>query len=114
MSAVQPTDFFPGYELVAAGGTVTAQSIVIPLADLTGLLASEANATTGDGREVVRIFCQTVASKYAAMPAADRPGFMTVAEPALAALSASRVRKAINFAFDIDIPATDLQMPTEV
>lgn len=113
MSAVQPIDFFPGYQLVPAGGTVTAQSIAIPLADVAGLLASEANATTGDGREVARCLIQAIAAKYAALPPTEKPAFMAVTEPNLTALTASRVRKQINFSFDIDIPVTDLQMPVE-
>jgi hypothetical protein len=113
MPAITPSDFFPNAQLVAANGTVAAQSIAIPLTDLDGLLAAEADPSTGDGREVVRIFLQTVAAKYASLPTAERPAFMTVTEPALVPLSATRVRKGINMTFDIDVPAIDLQMPTE-
>lgn len=112
MPAVTPGQFFTGYEYVAAGGTVTANSIVIPIAALPGLLAAEADPSTGDGREVARILCQTVADKFSALGAAA-PSFMAVTQPNLTPLSATRVRKAINFNFDIDIPATDLQMPAE-
>lgn len=114
MAAVQPTDFFAGYEYVAAAGTVTANSIVIPLTALSGLLAAEADPATGDGREVARILIQSIAAAYNALPTAERPAFMSVVEPNLTPLSASRVRKGVNFTFDIDIPVTDLQMPTEV
>lgn len=114
MAAVTPTDFFAGYEYVTAGGTVTANSIAIPLSALSGLLAAEAHPTTGDGREVARILIQSIAAAYNALPTAEKPAFMAVAEPNLVPISASRVRKGVNFTFDIDVPVTDLQMPTEV
>jgi hypothetical protein len=113
MAAVTPSDFFTGLELLSAGGTATAESIAIPLASLSGLVSAEADPATGDGREVARILAQTIADKFAALGAAA-PSFMSVTQPNLSAVSASRVRKQIILSFDIDIPATDLQMPDEV
>lgn len=113
MPSIIPTQIFPGYELLAAGETATAESIAIPIAALTGLLSAEANAASGDGREVARILCQTIADNVAAL-GASAPSFMSVSQPNLSTLSATRVRKALNFTFDIDVPVTNLQMPNEV
>lgn len=113
MANILPPQVFSGYELLAAGDTATAESIAIPLSALTGLLSAEANAVSGDGREVARILCQTIADKIAALGAAA-PSFMSVNQPSLLPLSATRVRKTLNFTFDIDVPVTNLQMPNEV
>ena len=67
MAAILPADLFPGYELVAANGTVTAQSIVIPLSALPGLSAAEADEATGDGREVARQLDLAIHENYAAL-----------------------------------------------
>ncbi len=111
MAAVTPDQLFPGIQSVSAGGSVAADSLVIPFTALPGLLAAEADPATGDGREVARILTEAIASKYVAL--AEKPAHMAVTLPNLTTLSATRVRKGVNFAFDIDVPSTDLQMPDE-
>lgn len=76
----KPSDHFDGYELVAAAGTVTAQSICIPVASITGLTAAEANATTGDIREVMRTTLETFYNYNQSLPEADRSSKMTITE----------------------------------
>lgn len=76
MANILPTDLFSGYELVAAAGTVTAESICIPLADLPALSLAEADELTGDGREVVRAFDLAVTTALNALPIEERPARM--------------------------------------
>ncbi|ANV92032.1 hypothetical protein [Picosynechococcus sp. PCC 8807] len=66
-----PTDYFADYELLEATDPAPSQGIFIPLASLAGLSAVEANATTGDGREVVRNLVETAVSAQLAAIAAD-------------------------------------------
>lgn len=73
MAAITPTDLFPGYEFKAAAAAVTADSIVIPLSALSGLTSAEANATTGDGREVARQIDRAIHAAIAALPSIERP-----------------------------------------
>jgi hypothetical protein len=73
MPAILPTDVFPGYEYVAAAGTVTANSIVIPLSDLTELTTAEANETTGDGSQLIRAIDIAIAKAFTTLPTEERP-----------------------------------------
>lgn len=86
MAAITPTDLFPGYEFKAAAAAVTADSIVIPLTALPGLTSGEANATTGDGREVARQIDAAINAAYAAMTEGERPLQMS-AESSLSQIS---------------------------
>ena len=76
----KPSDYFNGYELVATGGTVTAQSICIPVVSVSGLTAAEANATTGDIREVMRTTLGTLYAYNQSLSEADRSTKMTITE----------------------------------
>lgn len=78
MAAILPSALFPGYEYVAAAGTVTADSIVIPLAALPGLTAAEADDTTGDGREVARSLDVAMFEGFTGLSEVARPAHMTV------------------------------------
>lgn len=70
MALVNPVTVFPGYTLT---GTEGAEIIGIPLSVLTGLTAAEANATTGDIREVITALVERTRTSIAALPANDRP-----------------------------------------
>lgn len=70
-----PTDLIDGYAYVASGGTVAANSIVIPLSSLA-IDATTANATTGDGRKVVASIMKNIATKFAAL--GTKPTRLTV------------------------------------
>jgi methionine aminopeptidase len=73
MAAILPTDVFANYELVAAAGTVTAESVCIPLAALTELTSAEANATTGDGSQLIRAIDIAIHAAIQALDPGDRP-----------------------------------------
>lgn len=80
MANITPTQVFPGFELVAANGTVAAQSIVIPLSALAGLTAAEANATTGNGSEVLRNILEAATTNVNALATEAKPTQMTLAK----------------------------------
>lgn len=61
-----PTAVFSSYE---SDGT----TISIDIADLDGLTAAEANATTGDLRSVALAFPSTFYAHYAGLATADKP-----------------------------------------
>lgn len=66
-----PTSIWPSY---SSDGT----NITIPIAALDGLTAAEANASTGDWREIALAFSHTLYRHYYGLAAADRPdGFVT-------------------------------------
>lgn len=114
MANITPDDLFPGYEYKTAGASVTANSIVIPLTALLGeLSAAEADPATGDGREVLRQIIGASVKGLALIPSADRPTKMSVATPALTALSASQVRKTYTFTFDLDVNSENLSIVAE-
>lgn len=73
MAAILPTDLFPGYEVVAAAGTVAADSIVIPLADLAELSPAEADELTGDGAQLVRALDVAIFDAIEALDPAAQP-----------------------------------------
>ena len=73
-----PSHWLPGFELLAANGTATAQSIAIPLSALPGLSASEANASTGDVRKVARAICAALHKAWNEEAEADRPAQMEI------------------------------------
>lgn len=66
MALVTPVVIFPGY---ASDGT----NITIPLADLTGLTAVEANATTGNGMEILRVIIDRANAALLALAPTARP-----------------------------------------
>lgn len=109
MAAVLPTDIFAGYELVAAAGTVTAESICIPLSALTELTSGEANATTGDGGQLIRALDVAIHEAIAALPEIEQPDQVTLTVTTEYTSPLTRVRtfrrayneEADNNAFDL-------------
>ena len=72
-----PALMFPGFEYKAAGGTVTANSIVIPLAALPGLSAEEADSTgVGDSRIILHRIIGAARQYYESLETADKPAQM--------------------------------------
>lgn len=96
-----PTEIFAGY---SADGT----SITIPLADLPGLTAAEADAVTGDGRKVAFELVKTIAEMYLAIPTASRPAGLSATIGTLQGLSATTVRRSYSLAFDLDATSADV------
>ena len=78
MASITPSDIFPGAEVVAANGTVAAQSFCIPLTSLKDVSAVEAHPDTGNGSVVVRGMVEQVYTQIQAMPTADRPTRLAV------------------------------------
>ena len=108
MPAINPGDLFPSYEYVASGGTVAANSIVIPLSALPGLTTAEANATTGDGRKVMYEISKAAHVNLQGLDAADRPAQFSTGESTPSGQAANEVRKSYTFTFDLNITDTDI------
>ena len=75
MATVTPTQLFPGF---TSDGTL----ISIPLADLVGLTAEEANADTGNGMEVVRVILEKAQTQLNALAPTARPTRSSLAKAA--------------------------------
>lgn len=69
-----PTALFSSY---ASDGT----TISIDIADFDGLTAAEANATTGDWRQIVLAFMSTLYTHYASLATADKPVALVTPAP---------------------------------
>ncbi len=101
-----PTDLFPNM-------TADSTSITIPLADLEGLTASEADPATGDGREVARILTNTIVQKYLAIPQGDRPARFVANKANPQGIGLEQVRQNYNLGFDVVIDSTGVAMVAE-
>lgn len=106
MAVIRPTDIFTGL-------TVANDAITIPLSSLPGLTLTEANAANGDGRELLRIICETIVTKLDAMDAAARPTRMTYAKGVPSGVSANVFRQSYNFNFDVATIATAMSLVAE-
>lgn len=96
-----PTEIFPGY-------TTDGTSITIPLADMPGLTAAEADDLTGDGRKLAFELTRTIAEAYLAIPTADRPVGLSATIGTLQGLSATTARRQYSLSFDLDVSASDV------
>lgn len=106
MADILPTALFTGW-------TEDGTDITLPLADLPGLTAAEADAASGDGREIVRIFLNTVFTKIQALPSADRPSKMTITRGNPTGVSASEIRQSYTVTFDLAISPVNVEMSDE-
>ena len=70
--SVKPTDLIASW---SENGT----DATFPLASVPGLTAAEADATTGDWREILRTFCEAGYQLYYTTATADKPAGITVA-----------------------------------
>lgn len=100
-----PTALFAGY---AFDGT----DITIPIANITGLSAAEADASTGDWRNVFLSLCYTVLAYYDSLDDADKPqafaaDMPTVTRVRTGALAGS-LRQVYQFEFYNELPLTDV------
>lgn len=112
MAAILPTDLFPGYEYVAANGTIDADSIVIPLANLPELTAAEANATTGDGAQLMRALDVAILNAINNLPENERPTNATLSLFEERTGTLTRVR-AITKTYKEAFPATAFDLVPE-
>jgi len=106
MPSISPTNIFSGY-------TATATDITIPLAALPGLTTAEAHATTGDGRELLRIILEKYFSAIEGMQAANRPVSMLINRGNLVGLSANMIRRSYSISFDESVGATATSIKAE-
>ena len=97
----RPTFFFPT-------ATEAAGVLSLPITDLPGLNAGEADEAAGDGRKVCFGLLQAMEQRYAAAPAASRPAGMTIAKGTPTGVNATTIRQTFTVTFDLDITASDL------
>lgn len=103
MTLETPAQLFPGYEFVAAGGTVPADSVVIPLADLHGFTAAEADAATGSAPALLHGIMKTATDAHNALASAARSPRLdlTRATPAGAGNNLVNVTHTLRVTLDI-------------
>ncbi len=106
MAAITPTDIFTGY---ASDGT----NITIPLTAIPGLTSAEADASTGNGAEVLRLICETAYNQIEALPTADRPTQMTWSKPPTQGVAGATSRQTYNFGFNFTVDATAVNVSAE-
>jgi hypothetical protein len=99
MAAVIPTQLFPGY--ISDGTTIT-----IPIADLPGLSAAEANAATGNAMEVLRTIIAKAESQLMTLAPTARPvrSSLTKAAPTIAVgtgITSGTLRQSYTVTFDL-------------
>ncbi|MCC3575579.1 MAG: hypothetical protein JGK30_28325 [Microcoleus sp. PH2017_40_RAT_O_B] len=105
---IAPNEIFAGYTFDTAAGEIR-----IPLTSLPGLSETEANATTGNGMEVIRQIVDRTHSVVNALAPTARPTKATVAKPNPSIASGLNVapgtlRQSYNLAFDLMPVALEL------
>ena len=88
----RPTDFFSNY---ASDGV----NITIPIADIAGLTAAEADAATGNAAELLHKLLQSVGATIESAAEADRPPTMVYTAGDLDPQTGGGVRIDYNFNF---------------
>jgi hypothetical protein len=106
MANILPTVVFPNY-------TTDGTDITIPIASLVGLTADEANATDGDGRELIRSLVATMKASIDALDTASKPTKLTVTASNPSGLNASSIRQLTTFSFDLEVNPATVQMAPE-
>lgn len=99
---LSPSHWLPNFELVAASGTCAKQSIAIPLESLPGLSDSEANASTGDIRKVMRALMAAIHAAWLAEAAADRPAKMQISRSTYTDDATGETRRTYGAAFQVE------------
>ena len=112
MAQITPTDLFPGYEVVSAGGTVTADSIVIPLANFPYFTSIESNPLTGDGRELARQIDLKIDTAIQSLPDLEKPTKMTSLTSSTALNNGNR-RINVSRTYEVLAPIDQLAMVDE-
>lgn len=105
---IAPNEIFAGYTFDTAAGEIR-----IPLTSLPGLSGAEANATTGNGMEVIRQIVDRTHSALTALAPTARPTKATVTKPNPSIASGLNVapgtlRQSYNLAFDLMPVALEL------
>lgn len=103
MAKVTPEQLFPAY-------TSDATTITFALADLPELSTDEANATTGNMGEVLRVLLDEAAARYAALAPEAQDSFWTITKnnPSIAPGGAGHLRETFSPRFDSEIVTKNL------
>lgn len=104
--AVRPTDVL---ENVSLETVESVQGLFIPLTSLPGLTAEEANPTTGDGREVVRVFLSTVSTNLSALPSEPVGMSVSTSEP----VRNGQKQQEFVYLFNVNVPANSYVLPAQ-
>lgn len=115
MADITPTQLFANYTLAANGDTITADSIVIPLSDLTGLTTTEADPATGDGREVVRILLESIFNSLNSLQTNERPTrlIFSKSQNLPGNVGVNQIRQNYNFSFDVSFLPGNVDLVAE-
>jgi len=109
---ISPIGIFAGYTFDAV-----TNEIRIPIASLPGLSAIEANATTGNGMEVIRQIVDRTHTSLTALAPTARPTKATVAKPNPAIASGANVLPGTlrqSYSLSFDLQPTALELASEV
>ena len=110
MANPTPTDFLPGYIYMAGTETLTEAGIFIPLADIAGLTATEADEATGNGSEVIHKLLATITENYATLdPKPTKFAVLTSENPA----NDTQVRVTYDVSFICTVPKTAYEVVSE-
>ncbi len=94
-----PTDFFPSY-------STDGVDLTIPIADLPGLTAAEADALTGDGRKLAFELIKQIQAAYTQLD--PTPGRMNATVGTPTGISPTVARRSYTLTFDVDISEADV------
>jgi len=109
---ISPVGIFAGYTFDA----ITSE-IRIPLTSIPGLSVAEANATTGNGMEVIRQIVDRTHAALTALAPTARPTKATVAKPNPAIASGANVLAGTlrqSYSLSFDLQPTALELASEV
>lgn len=106
MAAITPATIFPNL-------TTDGTSITIPLTDLMGLSAAEADPSTGNGSEMLRVICETAYAKLSALQVANQPTQMRWLKPAPLGQTANVFRQDYTFGFNLQTDPSVLNVVAE-
>jgi len=109
---ISPIDIFAGYTF-----DTTSSEIRIPIASLPGLSPSEANASTGNGMEVIRQIVDRTHTQLAALAPAARPTKATVTKPNPAIAAGINVAPGVlrqSYSLSFDLQPTGQELASEV
>jgi hypothetical protein len=105
--AILPTEIIADYALETVD---TTQGIFIPLTSLPGLTAAQANATTGDGREVVKALVFALFDGLEALPT---PPTRILTTETTAVTGENSRRTSLTFELDLSISRSDFSLQPE-
>lgn len=104
MANITPTQALgTGYALLDSGDNAPAQGLFIPLANVNGLSASEANATTGDGRKVIAGLIEKMYDNIQALSASARPVYLTIAKGQPSGVAINQVNQSFTITARYDV-----------